>query len=289
MAKITKKNNKLNRYIIIAIILHLVLLAIIILGTLRNGVISTNSNSNNTAVLEAVMINPNAIMEQHDHEQQNNNIQRHKSLHYHKEQQSTNNNIQQMQTTDPKKLKIFTKKQLIIQEEDIPQSKILTKHQITSTKAKEQQKISADTTPIAKKKITTAHQSIEVNDLFDTLLNNTKPTKREEQQKNQNTLAKQNYTKDARINNIDINNYIGQVQSAIQDKFYNPNLFIGKTCNLRIKLAPDGALSSVQEVNGDPQLCKTAVFAAKWARIPKPHNHAIYEYFKNFTLKFKPS
>jgi colicin import membrane protein len=65
-------------------------------------------------------------------------------------------------------------------------------------------------------------------------------------------------------------------------------LFVGKTCDLRIKLGPDGLLLDVKAVGGDPALCQAAVTAANQAKIPKPTSDAIYQHFKNATLEFKP-
>ena len=94
--------------------------------------------------------------------------------------------------------------------------------------------------------------------------------------------------KAAGASGADINGYIGQVKNAIESKFYDASSFAGKTCDLRIKLAPDGLLISVQAAGGDPALCQAAVSAAKLAHIPKPPSDAVYQHVKNATLEFKP-
>jgi len=78
------------------------------------------------------------------------------------------------------------------------------------------------------------------------------------------------------------------VVGAIQSRFYDADLYKGKECNLRIKLAPDGLLIDVKSEGGDPALCQAAIAAAKQARIPKPPSQAVYEVFKNAPMRFKP-
>ncbi len=86
----------------------------------------------------------------------------------------------------------------------------------------------------------------------------------------------------------DINNYAGQIKSAIESKFYDASSYAGKTCTLRIKLAPDGLLLNIQSEGGDPALCQAALAAARQAKFPKPPSQAVYEVFKNAPLDFKP-
>ncbi len=48
----------------------------------------------------------------------------------------------------------------------------------------------------------------------------------------------------------DISGYLGQITGAIQSKFYDADLYKGRTCDLRIKLAPDGLLIDVKAEGG---------------------------------------
>lgn len=66
--------------------------------------------------------------------------------------------------------------------------------------------------------------------------------------------AGQGNAKTAGASGADISGYMGQIQGAIQSKFYDASSFAGKTCDLRIKLAPDGLLISVQAA-GAIRLC----------------------------------
>ncbi|HAU5465639.1 TPA: cell envelope integrity protein TolA, partial [Cronobacter sakazakii] len=86
----------------------------------------------------------------------------------------------------------------------------------------------------------------------------------------------------------EINGYASQIKSAIESKFYDASSYSGKTCTLRIKLAPDGLLLDIQSEGGDPALCQAAISAARQAKIPKPPSQAVYEVFKNAPLLFKP-
>ena len=91
-------------------------------------------------------------------------------------------------------------------------------------------------------------------------------------------------TKNNGASGADINNYAGQIKSAIESKFYDASSYAGKTCTLRIKLAPDGMLLDIKPEGGDPALCQAALAAAKLAKIPKPPSQAVYEVFKNAPL-----
>lgn len=58
-------------------------------------------------------------------------------------------------------------------------------------------------------------------------------------------------TKNNGASGADISNYAGQIKSAIESKFYDAASYSGKTCTLRIKLAPDGMLLNIQSEGGD--------------------------------------
>ncbi|HID4265770.1 TPA: cell envelope integrity protein TolA, partial [Serratia marcescens] len=134
-----------------------------------------------------------------------------------------------------------------------------------------------------------AKQSEEVNDLFGGLADGKNaPKGGGAKSKGDGKPAGQGNAKTAGASGADISGYMGQIQGAIQSKFYDASSFAGKTCDLRIKLAPDGLLISVQAAGGDPALCQAAVSAAKLAHIPKPPSDAVYQHFKNSILEFKP-
>lgn len=116
----------------------------------------------------------------------------------------------------------------------------------------------------------------QVDELFDNLASS------------QNTAKTHKTAEGKHGSDAEIKGYLNQITSAIQSKFYDADLYKGKTCNLRIKLAPDGVLISVTEEGGDPALCQAALAAAKQAPIPEPPNKNVYQVFKNASLVFKP-
>ncbi|WP_368872058.1 cell envelope integrity protein TolA [Proteus mirabilis] len=84
-----------------------------------------------------------------------------------------------------------------------------------------------------------------------------------------------------------IDRYTGQVKVAIEQKFFDSDLYKGRKCDLKISIAPDGMLVSAKAVGGDPALCQVALQAAKMATLPKPPKD-IYEQVKSPTIEFKP-
>ncbi|VEB67238.1 cell envelope integrity inner membrane protein TolA [Providencia rustigianii] len=93
--------------------------------------------------------------------------------------------------------------------------------------------------------------------------------------------------------NADVDSYAGKIKAAIQSKFYDSATYRGRTCELQLKLAPDGLLVSITPKNGpanDPALCEAAIRAAKLATMPKPPSREVYETFNKSgsTLVFKP-
>nr|WP_255555804.1 cell envelope integrity protein TolA [Sodalis sp. CWE] len=87
----------------------------------------------------------------------------------------------------------------------------------------------------------------------------------------------------------EINSYKRRLIQAISSKFYDASRYNGEICNLYIRLAPSGALISIETANNaNSALCQAAISAAKMATIPKPPNMEVYEIFKNATLRFSP-
>ncbi|HDS3387309.1 TPA: cell envelope integrity protein TolA [Proteus mirabilis] len=84
-----------------------------------------------------------------------------------------------------------------------------------------------------------------------------------------------------------IDRYTGQVKVAIEQKFFDSDLYKGRKCDLKISIAQDGMLVSAKAVGGDPALCQVALQAAKMATLPKPPKD-IYEQVKSPTIEFKP-
>jgi len=136
----------------------------------------------------------------------------------------------------------------------------------------------------AKKKAAAAaaKQSADVDDLFGGLASSKNAPK------GGGGAAGVGKNKKSGASGADISNYAGQVEAAIKSRFYDYQSYIGKTCSLRIKLAPNGTLLDIQSEGGDPALCQAAIAAARQARIPKPPSQDVYEVFKNAPVDFKP-
>lgn len=325
MVKGTEQNDKLNSAVIVSVVLHLILIALLIWGSLQKNIMSAGGCGGDGSVVRAVMVDPNAVVEQYNRQQQqSNDAQRAEKLRQKKAQQQVEE-LQQKLAAEQQRLKALEKERLAMQEKTAQQAKMLAEQQKAAAEAKEQQKVAevaaakakaeADKLALAyaeaqkkaearkqaeeannaaeqkaaaqaKKKAAVAKQSVEVDDLFDGLSDGKNAPEEGGKQKGDGKPAGQGKASGA--SGADINGYMGQIQGAIQSKFYDPGLFTGKTCDLRIKLASDGLLISVQEVGGDPALCQAAVSAAKLAQMPKPPSDAVYQHFKNFKLGFKP-
>ncbi|CAD83404.1 tolA protein [Candidatus Blochmanniella floridana] len=96
------------------------------------------------------------------------------------------------------------------------------------------------------------------------------------------------YIANNNIKTEEINFYKNMISESIQKKFYNASDYAGKECKLKIQLAPDGKLVSVDTLSGDLSLSHAATVAVKLANIPAPPNIDIYKIFKNTILKFSP-
>lgn len=137
---------------------------------------------------------------------------------------------------------------------------------------------------VAKRKLETdSTKAAEVDNLLDDLASSKNtPNQGEKVATNESGVKKSG------ASGADINGYLGQITAAIQSRFYDPDLYKGRTCDLRIKLAPKGGLISVVAEGGDSALCQAAIAAAKQAKIPKPPSDDVYQVFKNASLVFKP-
>lgn len=92
--------------------------------------------------------------------------------------------------------------------------------------------------------------------------------------------------------NADVENYASKIKAAIQSKFYDSDTYRGRTCELKLQIAPDGLLVSITPKNNasnDPALCSAAIRAANLATLPRPPAD-VYEAFKKqgSTVVFSP-
>ncbi|MGK2889487.1 MAG: cell envelope integrity protein TolA [Candidatus Malihini olakiniferum] len=264
MLKATEKLDKLKHAIIVSVVLHIILIALLVWSSFDSSMDASGGDGVGLAI-DSVMVDPNDVVEQY--------------------------NRQQQQQSDAKRAEQLRKKQVAKQQAKAAADakkkaeKEVKKQAATAAAAKKQAKkkakakavanaksdVEAKTKAAADKKAATesAAQSDSVDDLI-------------------GGLASSKNVPKSGASSVALDSYGGQVRVVIQNKFYNWQLYRGKTCTLRIKLAPDGILVSVKAESGDPALCQAAIAAAKQARIPKPPSTDVYEAFKNAPIDFKP-
>lgn len=86
----------------------------------------------------------------------------------------------------------------------------------------------------------------------------------------------------------DLPSYIAGIQYAIQVQFYDVDLYVGKTCDLRLDLDEKGQLTDAHLLSGDPSLCSAAMDAAKNAKLPTPPSQEIHKVTTHPVLHFAP-
>ncbi|MBD2784669.1 cell envelope integrity protein TolA [Xenorhabdus sp. DI] len=344
MGKTNEQNNRLNRAIIISVILHAILIGFLIWGSLVQKTEMGGGGQNGT-VIDAVMVDPNAVVQQYNQQQQQQanaklaEQQRKKKA----EQQAAELRAKQaeeqerLKAAEEERIKALQaaetqKKQSEVaaakareeqkQAEEAAAKALAEKERILKEQAEAQQKAEAqakkeaeeaakrkaaaeakakadaeakakaeaeakakaetEAKAKAKAKAEAAKQAQTVDDLLGGLTSNAP-------KQGGASAAGKGGGKKSGLSQQDINSYLGKVQAAIQSKFYDSNLYIGRTCELNIKLAPDGLLIDIKAGAGDPALCRAAITAANLAKkMPPPPSKEVYEYFKNFTLEFKP-
>ncbi|KAA1177636.1 cell envelope integrity protein TolA [Photorhabdus heterorhabditis] len=345
MGKTSGQNNKLNRAVIVSVVLHIILIGLLIWGSLTQKT-EMGGGGQDGSIIDAVMVDPNAVVQQYNqHQQQQADAKRAEELRKKKaEQQATE--LREKQAEEQERLKAVeeerikvqqaaeeqkkqaeeaakkareeqklaeeaaakakTEKERLIKEQAEMQKKAEAEAKkeaeavVAKQKAAEEAKVKAEAEAKAKaeadakakakaeadakKKAAAqaAKQASEVDDLLGGLTSNTP------KQQGGASAAGKGGSKKSGASNADINNYLGQIQIAIQNKFYDADMYRGRTCTLRIKLAPDGLLIDVKPEEGDQALCQAAVAAAKQAKIPKPPSREVYEEFKNAPVHFKP-
>lgn len=312
MLKATEQNDKLKRAIILSIALHCVLIAVLIWSSIHQP--QETSAGGGGSSIDAVMVDPGTVVQQYNRQQQQTDAQQQRD----KQDQQQAEELQQKQAAEQQRLKALEKQRLEAQEAAEAQQRQQAEQQKQAeaaaaaakqqaeakkaaaaeaqkqadAKAKAEQaaasaQAKADADAKAKadqaaKEKAAAKQSSEVDDLLGGL------TDAKNAPKSGGAPAGTGNSKQSGATGTEINGYLAQVRQAISNKFYDASNYSGKTCILRIKLAPDGMLISVSSDGGDPALCQAAVSAAKLAAIPRPPSPKVYEAVKNATLEFKP-
>ncbi|MFT4464640.1 MAG: cell envelope integrity protein TolA [Sodalis sp. (in: enterobacteria)] len=269
MLKATEQNDKLKRAIILSIALHCVLIAVLIWSSIHQP--QESSAGGGGSSIDAVMVDPGAVVQQYNRQQQ----------------QQTD-----AQWAEQQRLKALEKQRLAAQEAAEAQQREQAEQQKQVEEAAKQAQAEAKKAAAADAKAKAAAakkaaaQAAKQSSDVDALLGGLTDAKNEP--KAGGAPAGTGKAKQSGASGAEIDAYKAQVSRAISNKFYDASSYSGRTCDLRIKLAPDGLLISVTAVGGDPALCQAAVSAAKLATIPRPPSPQVYEVFKNATLGFSP-
>ncbi|WMQ73828.1 MAG: hypothetical protein GPOALKHO_000846 [Sodalis sp.] len=294
MLKATEQNDKFKRAIILSIALHCILIAVLIWSSIHQ---PQESSAGGRSSINAVMVDPDAVVQQHNRQQQTDVQQEEK--------------LRQKQAAEKQRLKALKKQRLAAQEAVEAQQRNQTEQQKQAQEvAKQQAEMQAQQAAVEAKKQAGAEakQAVVADAKVDQVVKDKKApaakkvarrssdvdallgslTEAENVLKVGGSPAGAGKAKQSGASGAEINAYKAQVSRAISDKFYDSSSYSGKMCDLRIKLAHDGLLISVTAVGGDPALCQAAVSAAKLATIPRPPSPQVYEVFKNATLGFSP-
>ncbi len=73
LVKATEQNDKLNRAVIVSVVLHFILIALLIWGSLQEKVDMGAGGGGDGTVVGAVMVDPGAVVEQYNRQQQQSN------------------------------------------------------------------------------------------------------------------------------------------------------------------------------------------------------------------------
>lgn len=249
------QSDNIQSAVILSIILHCVLVVILIINSIQQP--QQNNATNSRLTIDAMIIDPSMVGQQYTHQRQ---------LNAQSIQQKNNKQVQQ-------------KAQELQKKQHDNQLKLAA----TQTKQDKKKKITK-----AKQKVSNTETAKQINDL-DNLLNDLTNAKNASGLSGKYPgVVPANKIKKSEVSNDEINAYKAMISKAISDKFYDSSSYIGRTCDLHIKLAPDSMLILVTAIEGDTALCQAAVSASKLAVIPKPSNQQIYEVFKNITIRFSP-
>lgn len=254
------QSDNIQSAVILSIILHCILVAILLIINSIQQPQQNNATNNSRLTIDAMIIDPSMVGQQYTYQRQ---LNAQSSI-----QQKNNKQVQQ-------KAQALQKKQY-----DNNQLKLAA----TQKKQDKKKKITK-----AKQKVSNTETAKQINDL-DNLLNDLTNAKNASglSSKYKPGVVPANKIKPSEVSNDEINAYKAMISQSISDKFYDSSSYIGRTCDLHIKLAPDSMLLSVIAIEGDTALCQAAVSASKLAVIPKPSNQQIYEIFKKITIRFSP-
>lgn len=308
MRKTKEQKNKLSRSVVLSIIFHVLLFGFIILSSLDE-IIKLGGGGQGSEVVDAIMVDPGVVIEQYNQLQRQQNSAKQADTERKKRLQQQEEELRKQQEEEQKRLKMVEEERIKIAREAEQQRKHAEE---VAQKAKEQQKIAEEAAAkakaeqerlikeqaeakekaakalAAKKKADAAKQAAKVDSLLGGLTAQ-QPTQR----MGVAAAVSQGENRKSGASSSDVANYAGKIKAAIESKFYDADIYRGKTCELSIKLALDGMLISIaakSNTANDQPLCDAAIRAAKTATMPKPPSRSIYDAFneQGSTLVFKP-
>ncbi|MGP1924546.1 MAG: cell envelope integrity protein TolA [Arsenophonus sp. NEOnobi-MAG3] len=322
MRKTKEQKNKLSRSsVVLSIILHILLFSFIILGSLKQ-IIKLGGGE----VVDAIMVDdPGAVIKQYNQLQQQQNNTKQAEAKRNKRLQQQEEKLIKQEEEEQKQLKIIEEEHIKIEREAKKQAKEKQKRaeeksamakakaeqerlikeqaekkarakkeaEIIKAKAqaetKEKAEKAAKALALAAKKKADAEKQADALNLLLSGLTAKKPS----QETGTAVASPQRGNRKSGASSSDLANYAGKIKIAIESKFYDADIYHGKTCELSIKLAPDGMLISITAKNNtanDQSLCDAAIRATKTARMPKPPSRSIYDAFneQGSYLVFKP-
>ncbi|HGD3306851.1 TPA: cell envelope integrity protein TolA [Proteus mirabilis] len=331
MGKKTKPiRSKLSGSVILSTVLHLLIIALLIWGSLTQKWNLGGGGGSDGQVIDAIMVDPNAVVQEYNQQKaQQANVQKAEQERKARAQQQEEE-LRQQQIKEQERLKALEVERLQAKEaaeaqrreaataaakakeeqkqaeeaaaqakaerdrilkeqadakakaeaEAKKQAELAAKQKAEEAKAKAEAEAKAKAEADAKAKAAAQQQSKAVDSLLDGLV-------AQGDKQSGASAAGQGGGNRSGANAAGIDRYTGQVKVAIEQKFFDSDLYKGRKCDLKISIAPDGMLVSAKAVGGDPALCQVALQAAKMATLPKPPKD-IYEQVKSPTIEFKP-
>lgn len=83
--------------------------------------------------------------------------------------------------------------------------------------------------------------------------------------------------------------YLAKIIAKIQQNWVVDDTMRGKECRLNMKLAPDGSLTQITVLEGDYNLCLSAIAAIKKAgKFPMSSDPVIYDALRDLTTILRP-
>ena len=266
-----KSNSKLSLPIVISIIFHGIL--IIVLGYKFVSDTGENYGSINGNSIDAIMIDPSVMTEQYQ-----------RQLQAKTSQQKADQKSQEQLDKQIKELTEKAAADKAAAEKAAAEKAAAEKATAEKTAAEKAaadkaaaEKAAAEKAAAAKKekqKAAQAKKDKALNDLLGGLTSGTPSSGGAASRKG--------------VSDGELNKYKSLVRNTISNRFHNPlNVYRGKTCELQIKIAPDGLVISVISKGGDADLCREAIIATKLKELPKPAKN-LYNEVETMIIEFQP-